>query len=43
VFAAQTDLDREEFGMTWNQALEAGGVVVGPRIAITLEIQAVRR
>ena len=30
-FSATTQLDRESFGMTWNQALEAGGVVVARR------------
>ena len=43
LFSAQTELEREEFGMTWNQTLEAGGVVIGPRLAINLEIQALRR
>ena len=41
-FAATTALDRSDFGLTWNQMLEAGGVVVGDRIEIELEVQAVK-
>lgn len=40
-FTATTELDREAFGLTWNQALEAGGVMVGKTVKIELEIQAV--
>jgi polyisoprenoid-binding protein YceI len=42
-FTATTAIDRELFHVTWNKALETGGVVVGNRIEIELEIQAVRR
>ncbi len=41
-FEAKTSIDRREFGLTWNQALEAGGVLVGEKIGIALEIQAVK-
>lgn len=41
-FSANGKIDRREFGLTWNQALEAGGVVVGNDIKISLEIQAVK-
>jgi len=41
-FSATTKIDRREFGLTWNQALETGGVVVGNDIKITLEVQAVK-
>lgn len=41
-FTATTKIDRREFGLEWNQALETGGVLVGHEIKITLEIQAVR-
>jgi polyisoprenoid-binding protein YceI len=41
-FAAKTSIDREEFGLTWNQALETGGVLVGTKISIELDVQAVR-
>lgn len=40
-FTATTKLDRDEFGLTWNAALEAGGVMVGNEVKINLEIQAV--
>ena len=40
-FSASGKIDRREFGLTWNQALEAGGVVVGNDIKINLEIEAV--
>ena len=39
-FRASTRIDRRDFGLTWNQALEAGGVLVGHDIDITLEVQA---
>ena len=42
-FAARTSIDRRDFGLTWNQALEAGGVMVGDKVAIELEIEAVRQ
>ena len=41
-FAAKTTIDRKEFGLTWNKVLEAGGVLVGDRIDIELDVQAVR-
>jgi polyisoprenoid-binding protein YceI len=41
-FAARGSLDRRDFGLTWNQALEAGGVLVGERIELELEVQAVQ-
>ena len=42
-FTAKTAIERKEFGLTWNQLLEAGGVVVGDRINIELEVEAVRQ
>ena len=41
-FSATTKIDRRDFGLTWNQALETGGLLVGNEIKISLEIQAVR-
>lgn len=41
-FDATGEIDRVEFGLTWNQALEAGGVLVANRIKIHLAVQAVR-
>lgn len=41
-FSATTAIDRRDFGLTWNQALETGGVVVSNTIKIALEVQATR-
>ena len=41
-FSATGKIDRRDFGLTWNQALETGGVVVGNDIKINIEVQAVR-
>ena len=40
VFSAETEVDREEWGLTWNQALETGGVLVGKKAKIEIEVQA---
>ena len=40
-FAATGKVDRRDFGLTWNKALEAGGVVVGNMIELGLEVEAV--
>lgn len=40
-FAAKTRIDRRDFGLGWNQALETGGVLVGHDIEISLQVQAV--
>ncbi|MET8352747.1 MULTISPECIES: YceI family protein [unclassified Micromonospora] len=42
-FSASTEIDREEFGLTWNVALETGGVLVGKKIKIEIEGEAVRQ
>ena len=41
-FTATTTINREEFGLTWNQALETGGVLVSKEIKIELDIQAAK-
>jgi polyisoprenoid-binding protein YceI len=41
LFTATGSLDRREYGLKWNQALEAGGVLVGERVDLELEVQAV--
>lgn len=43
VFSASTKINREEFGLTYNQALETGGVLIGKDITIDLEVEAVRQ
>jgi polyisoprenoid-binding protein YceI len=40
-FTATTEVDREQFGMTWNAALESGGVLVGKKVKIEIEAEAV--
>ena len=40
---AQTVIFRRDFGLTWNQALEAGAVLVGNEVRITMDVQAVRQ
>ena len=39
-FSATTKIDRRDFGLTWSQALETGGLLVGNEIKISLEVQA---
>lgn len=41
-FDAKTSLDRKDFGLTWNQALELGGVLVGDKVELEIEVEAVR-
>ena len=41
-FTAETEIDREVFGLTWNVALETGGVLVGKQVKIQIELEAVR-
>jgi polyisoprenoid-binding protein YceI len=41
-FSATTTIDRREFGLTWNQALETGGVLVSNEIKISVDVQAVK-
>ncbi|SOC08910.1 polyisoprenoid-binding protein YceI [Ureibacillus xyleni] len=38
-FEAQAKINREEFGLTWNAALETGGVLVGKDIKIKVELE----
>jgi polyisoprenoid-binding protein YceI len=38
-FTATTQIDRDEFDVRWNQALETGGVLVGPKVGIEIDAQ----
>jgi len=40
--SATTKISRKDFGLTWNAALEGGGILVGDEVAITLEVQFVK-
>ncbi|ROT33578.1 YceI family protein [Micromonospora sp. HM5-17] len=42
-FTATTEIDREDFGLTWNVALETGGVLVGKKVKIEIEGEAIRQ
>jgi polyisoprenoid-binding protein YceI len=42
-FTAKTSIDRKDFGLTWNQVLETGGVMVGDRVDIEADIEAVKQ
>src|SRR5579859_229378 len=42
-FTAETTLNRREFGLNWNAALESGGLLVGDKVNVLIEIQAVRQ
>jgi polyisoprenoid-binding protein YceI len=41
-FSATTKIKRSDFGLTWNQVLEAGGVAVGDEIKISIDAQLVK-
>ena len=43
VFSATGKVNREEFGLTWNQALETGGVLVGKDIDLEIEAEVIRQ
>lgn len=40
-FSATGEVDREDFGMTWNAALETGGVLVGKKVKLEIEAEVV--
>ena len=42
-FTAKTSIDRREFGLIYNQVLETGGVMVGDRVDIEIDIEAVKQ
>jgi len=42
-YTATTSIHRKDFGLEWNMALEAGGVLVGDEVRITIETELVRR
>jgi polyisoprenoid-binding protein YceI len=41
-YTATTRIDRTDFGLTWNQALEAGGVLVANEVRIVIDVQLTR-
>ena len=42
-FSATAKINRRDFGLTWNQVLEAGGVAVGDEVKISLDVELVRQ
>jgi polyisoprenoid-binding protein YceI len=40
--SATTRINRKDFGLTWNAALETGGILVGDEVAITLDVEFVK-
>jgi polyisoprenoid-binding protein YceI len=40
--SASTRISRKDFGLTWNAALETGGILVGEEVTITLDVQFVK-
>lgn len=40
-YAAHATINRKDFGLTWNAALETGGVVVGDEVRIELNVEAI--
>jgi polyisoprenoid-binding protein YceI len=42
-FLASTSIVRKDFGLEWNKALDTGGVLVGEKVELTLEIEAVKQ
>ncbi|MDT5039235.1 MAG: hypothetical protein QOE51_220 [Actinoplanes sp.] len=42
-FSASTEIDREDWGLTYNMALESGGVMIGKKVKIEIEGEAIRQ
>ena len=42
-FSATTAINRKDWNLTWNQALETGGVLVGDQIKIAIELEVVKQ
>ena len=40
-FSATTEIDRTDFGLDFNAALETGGLIVGKKVTISLEVEAI--
>ena len=42
-FSAKASLDRRDYGLVWNAALETGGLLVGEKVEIAIELEAVKK
>jgi len=40
--SAHTKINRKDWGLTWNATLEAGGVVVGDEVSITIDLELIK-
>jgi polyisoprenoid-binding protein YceI len=40
--SATTKINRKDFGLTWNAALETGGIVVGEEVTITVDVEFIK-
>jgi polyisoprenoid-binding protein YceI len=42
-FSGETTIDRKDWGLGWNQALEAGGFMIGDKLKIEIELELVKQ
>jgi polyisoprenoid-binding protein YceI len=42
-FSGSVTIDRKDFGLEWNKALETGGLLVGEKVELTLEVEAIKQ
>ena len=42
-FSGSTTINRKDFGLTWNKALESGGVIVGEEVKVAIEAEVVKK
>ena len=42
-FTAETEVNRKDWGLEWNMALEAGGVLVGDKITLIIDAEAIKQ
>ncbi|WP_166845462.1 YceI family protein [Isoptericola sp. BMS4] len=42
-FEAEIEISRKDYGLTWNAALETGGVLVGDKVKIALDVSAIKQ
>lgn len=42
-FSATTTINRSEYGLTWNQLLEAGGVTVGEEVKLSIDVELIKQ
>lgn len=42
-FSATTSFDRKDWGLGWNQALETGGILVGDKVDVNIELELVKQ